>query len=42
MLDIKRIREKTEEVKAALLKKMNPEDLDLETIISLNDKRKAF
>ncbi len=42
MLDIKRIREKTEEVKAALLKKMDPEDLDLETIISLDDKRKTL
>lgn len=42
MLDIKRIREKTEEVKLALLKKMDPEDLDLETIISLDDSRKVL
>lgn len=42
MLDIKRIREKTEEVKQALLKKMDPEDLDLETIISLDDSRKTL
>lgn len=42
MLDIKRIREKTEEVKLALLKKMDPEDLDLDTIISLDDSRKVL
>lgn len=42
MLDIKRIREKTEEVKLALLKKMDPEDLDLETIIALDDSRKLL
>ncbi len=42
MLDIKRIRENTEEVKKALLKKMGPEDLDLETIISLDDSRKVL
>lgn len=41
MLDIKRIRENTEEVKVALLKKMAPEDLDLETIINLDNKRKV-
>lgn len=41
MLDIKRIRENTEEVKIALLKKMAPEDLDLETIINLDNKRKV-
>jgi len=42
MLDIKRIRENTEEVKKALLKKMAPEDLDLESIINLDDNRKSF
>jgi seryl-tRNA synthetase len=42
MLDIKRIRENTEEVKLALLKKMDPEDLDLESIIVLDDKRKVL
>lgn len=42
MLDIKRIREKTEEVKQALLKKMNPEDLDLDSIIALDDSRKVL
>ena len=42
MLDIKRIRENTEEVKKALLKKMDAEDLDLETIIALDDKRKEL
>ena len=42
MLDIKRIRENTEEVKNALLKKMDAEDLDLEAIIALDDSRKVF
>ena len=42
MLDIKRIRENTEEVKLALLKKMDPEDLDLETIIALDDSRRVL
>jgi seryl-tRNA synthetase len=42
MLDIKRIRENTEEVKKALLKKMDPEDLDLETIIALDDSRRTL
>lgn len=42
MLDIKRIRENTEEVKRALLKKMDPEDLDLETIIALDDSRRVL
>ena len=42
MLDIKRIRENTEEVKKALLKKMDAEDLDLESIIALDDSRKIF
>ena len=42
MLDIKRIRENTEEVKNALLKKMDAADLDLESIIALDDKRKDF
>lgn len=42
MLDIKRIREKTEEVKQALLKKMAPEELDLETIIAQDDVRKVL
>jgi len=42
MLDIKRIRENTEEVKKALLKKMAPEDLDLESIITLDDSRRTL
>lgn len=42
MLDIKRIRENLEEVKAALLKKMAPEDLDLESIIALDDNRRVL
>jgi len=42
MLDIKRIRENLEEVKQALLKKMDPEDLNLESIISLDDQRKVL
>jgi seryl-tRNA synthetase len=42
MLDIKRIRENTEEVKKALLKKMAPEDLDLESIIALDDSRRIL
>jgi seryl-tRNA synthetase len=42
MLDIKRIRENTEEVKKALLKKMEPEDLDLESIIALDDSRRTL
>lgn len=39
MLDLKLIREKTAEVKAALLKRMDPTKLNLEKIISLDDKR---
>jgi seryl-tRNA synthetase len=42
MLDIKRIRENLEEVKQALLKKMDPEDLNLESIINLDDQRKVL
>lgn len=42
MLDIKRIRDNFDEVKRALLKKMAPEDLDLETIISLDEKRRTL
>lgn len=42
MLDIKRIREKTDEVKKALLKKLAPEDFDLESLIALDDKRRVL
>jgi len=42
MLDIKRIREKTDEVKKALLKKLAPEDFDLESLIVLDDKRRVL
>lgn len=40
MLDIKRIVEDKENVKNALLKRMNPEDLDLDTIINLYSSKK--
>ncbi len=39
MLDIKLIKEKTEEVKQALLKRMDPQKLDLDKIISLDNER---
>ncbi len=42
MLDIKLIRENLVEVKAALLKRMLPEKLDLEKIISLDDERRVL
>lgn len=42
MLDIQKIREQTTEVKTALLKRMAPEDLDLETIIKLDDQRREL
>jgi len=42
MLDLKLIREKTFEVKASLLKRMSPEKLDLEKIISLDDERREL
>ncbi len=40
MLDIRRIVEETEKVKNALLKRMKPEELDLETIIALDSSRR--
>jgi len=42
MLDIKRIRENLDEVKAALLKKLEPEDFDLESLIKLDDTRRTL
>ncbi|MDD5031816.1 MAG: serine--tRNA ligase [Patescibacteria group bacterium] len=42
MLDIKLIREKTEEVKKALLKRMEEKDLDLKGVIALDDKRREL
>ncbi len=42
MLDIKRIREKTEEVKLALLKRLDASKFNLEEIINLDDKRRAL
>ncbi len=42
MLDIKKIREELPVVKQALLKRMKPEDLDLEKIITLDDERKRL
>lgn len=42
MLDIKIIREEKERVKQALLKRMKPELLDLDTIIKLDDKRRQL
>ena len=42
MLDIKYIRENKAEVEKALLKRMAPENLDLGTIISLDDRRKEL
>ena len=40
MLDIKLIREKKDEVEKALLKRMDKSKLNLDEIISLDDKRK--
>lgn len=40
MLDIKYIRENREAVEAALLKRMTKEDLDLDSLLSLDDKRR--
>jgi seryl-tRNA synthetase len=42
MIDIKRIVENTKEVKKALLKRIPSEDLDLETIIELENRRKEL
>ena len=42
MLDIKRIRENLDEVKAALLKKIAAEDFDLESLIKLDDTRRTL
>jgi seryl-tRNA synthetase len=42
MLDIKLIRENLEEVKASLLKRMDPDKLNLEKIITLDDKRREL
>lgn len=42
MLDINKIRNQKEEVKAALMKRMNAKDLDLDLIIAVDDKRKKL
>lgn len=42
MLDIKKIRESKEEIKTSLLKRMDKKDLDLDKILSLDDKRKEY
>lgn len=42
MLDLKLIKEETEKVRIALLKRMSPEKLDLESIIKLDDSRRAI
>lgn len=42
MLDIKLIREKTKEVEAALLKRMDKKDLDLKKILKLDEERRAL
>ncbi len=42
MLDIKRIVEQKEEVQKGLLKRMNPEDIHLDEIISLYEERKKL
>jgi len=42
MLDINLIRNKTEEIKQKLLKRMKEEDLDLVTIIELDDQRREL
>ena len=40
MLDINKIRNNTEEIRQSLLKRMDPRELNLETIITLDDKRR--
>lgn len=42
MIDIKRILEDKERVKTALLKRMNEDDLDLDTIVELYNKKKLM
>ena len=42
MLDIKKIREELPTVKAALLKRMRPEDLNLEELVALDDQRREL
>lgn len=42
MLDINKIREHTNEIKTALLKRMNPADLDLESILKLDEERREL
>ena len=42
MLDINKIREQKEEVKTALLKRMAAQDLDLDSVIVVDDKRKKL
>jgi len=42
MLDINRIREHTEEVKTALLKRLNKNDFDLDEIIELDNERRKL
>lgn len=42
MLDIKLIREKTKEVEAALLKRMDKKDLDLKKILKLDEERREL
>ncbi|MFA5021981.1 MAG: serine--tRNA ligase [Patescibacteria group bacterium] len=42
MLDINKIRQEKETVKTALLKRMEPKDLDLDSVLSLDDERKKL
>jgi len=42
MLDIKKIRENRQEIENSLLKRMDKENLDLDKILSLDDKRKEY
>ncbi len=42
MLDIKLVREKKDEIKKALLKRMSEKDLDLDRIIRIDDERKEI
>ena len=42
MLDINLIREKTEEVKKKLLKRMDQTKLDLDGILKLDEKRRGY
>ena len=42
MLDINKIRDHKEEVKNALLKRLKPEDFDLDGVLALDDKRKQL